>query len=58
MGDKNSATIEDYLETLYILQRDGVPIVGVRLAEMLGVDSSDSDEYLKTDDPGWPDQVK
>jgi DtxR family transcriptional regulator, Mn-dependent transcriptional regulator len=34
---ENSATIEDYLETLYILQRDGVPIVGARLAEMLKV---------------------
>lgn len=37
MGEKNSATIEDYLETLYILQRDGVPIVGARLAEILRV---------------------
>lgn len=37
MGEKNSATIEDYLEVLYILQRDGVPIVGARLAEILGV---------------------
>ena len=37
MSEKSSATIEDYLETLYILQRDGVPIVGARLAEWLGV---------------------
>lgn len=37
MSEKNSATIEDYLETLYILQRDGVPIVGARLAEMMKV---------------------
>lgn len=37
MVEKKSATIEDYLETLYILQRDGVPIVGTRLAEILGV---------------------
>jgi DtxR family transcriptional regulator, Mn-dependent transcriptional regulator len=37
VGEKNSATIEDYLETLYILQRDGVPIVGARLAEYLKV---------------------
>lgn len=37
MGEKNSTTIEDYLETLYILQRDGVPIVGARLAEFLRV---------------------
>lgn len=37
MGEKNSATIEDYLETLFILQRDGIPIVGARLAELLKV---------------------
>lgn len=37
MAEKNSATIEDYLENLYILQRDGVPIVGVRLAGLLKV---------------------
>jgi DtxR family Mn-dependent transcriptional regulator len=37
VGEKNSTTIEDYLETLYILQRDGVPIVGARLAELLKV---------------------
>jgi DtxR family Mn-dependent transcriptional regulator len=37
MGEKNSATIEDYLETLLILQRDGIPIVGARLAELLKV---------------------
>lgn len=37
MGEKNSATIEDYLEVLYIMQRDGIPIVGARLAEILGV---------------------
>jgi DtxR family transcriptional regulator, Mn-dependent transcriptional regulator len=37
VGEKNSTTIEDYLETLYILQRDGVPIVGARLAEFLKV---------------------
>jgi DtxR family Mn-dependent transcriptional regulator len=37
VGEKNSATIEDYLEILFILQRDGVPIVGARLAELLKV---------------------
>jgi len=37
MDEKNSTTIEDYLETLYIMQRDGVPIVGARLAELLRV---------------------
>jgi DtxR family transcriptional regulator, Mn-dependent transcriptional regulator len=35
--EKSSATIEDYLEILYIMQRDGVPIVGARLAEFLKV---------------------
>lgn len=37
MNDKSSTTIEDYLETLFIMQRDGLPIVGARLAEILGV---------------------
>ncbi len=37
MSEKSSATIEDYLETLYIMQRDGLPIVGARLAEFLSV---------------------
>lgn len=37
MSEKNSATIEDYLEMLFILQRDGIPIVGARLAELLKV---------------------
>jgi DtxR family transcriptional regulator, Mn-dependent transcriptional regulator len=37
VSDKNSATIEDYLEILLILQRDGVPVVGARLAELLKV---------------------
>lgn len=37
MTEKNSATIEDYLETLLILQRDGATIVGARLAELLKV---------------------
>ena len=37
MEEKNSKTIEDYLETLLILQRDGVTIVGARLAELLNV---------------------
>jgi DtxR family transcriptional regulator, Mn-dependent transcriptional regulator len=32
-----SPTIEDYLSTLFVLQRDGEPIVGARLAEMMGV---------------------
>lgn len=37
MGEKTSATIEDYLGVLFILHRDGEPVVGTRLAELLGV---------------------
>jgi DtxR family transcriptional regulator, Mn-dependent transcriptional regulator len=37
VSEKNSATIEDYLEMLFILQRDGIPVVGARLAELLKV---------------------
>ena len=35
--DKLSTTIEDYLSLIYVLERDNEPVVGVRLAEMLGV---------------------
>ena len=34
---KLSSTIEDYLIFLYILERDGEPVLGTRLAELLGV---------------------
>jgi DtxR family Mn-dependent transcriptional regulator len=37
VNEKNSATIEDYLETLLIMQRDGIPVVGARLAEFMKV---------------------
>ncbi len=37
MNEKASATIEDYLSVLYILERDGEPVVGARLAELLKV---------------------
>ena len=37
MNEKTSATIEDYLGSLFVMQRDGTPVVGVRLAELLGV---------------------
>jgi DtxR family transcriptional regulator, Mn-dependent transcriptional regulator len=37
MAEKISATIEDYLGVMYILERDGEPVAGVRLAELLGV---------------------
>ena len=35
--EKLSATIEDYLSLIYVLERDNEPILGVRLAELLGV---------------------
>ncbi len=37
MREKISATIEDYLEIIYLLERDGEPVIGARLAELLGV---------------------
>ena len=35
--DKLSTTIEDYLSLVYVLERDNEPVIGVHLAEMLGV---------------------
>jgi len=35
--NKHSQTIEDYLSLIYVMERDGEPIVGARLAELLGV---------------------
>lgn len=32
-----SATIQDYLSLIYVMERDGEPVVGSRLAELLGV---------------------
>lgn len=37
MNERISATIEDYLVTIFVLERDGEPVSGVRLAEILGV---------------------
>lgn len=37
MSEKISATIEDYLASIYILERDKEPVQGVRLAELLDV---------------------
>ncbi len=37
MSEKISATIEDYLITIFVLERDGEPATGVRLSELLGV---------------------
>lgn len=36
-SEKISATIEDYLVTIYVLERDGEPATGVHLAELLEV---------------------
>jgi DtxR family Mn-dependent transcriptional regulator len=35
--EKLSHTIEDYLSLMYVLERDGEPLVGARLAELIGV---------------------
>jgi DtxR family transcriptional regulator, Mn-dependent transcriptional regulator len=35
--NKHSQTIEDYLSLMYVMERDGEPVVGARLAELLGV---------------------
>ncbi len=35
--DKLSTTIENYLSLMYVLERDREPVVGVRLAQLLGV---------------------
>lgn len=35
--DKLSTTIEDYLSLIYVLERDNEPIIGVHMAELLGV---------------------
>jgi len=37
MAEVISATIEDYLEAIYLLQRSGETVIGARLAERLGV---------------------
>ncbi len=47
MAEKISATIEDYLNLLYITERDGEPISGARLAELLGVSAPTVTNTLK-----------
>lgn len=47
MENKISATIEDYLGIIYILERDHEPIQGVRLATMLGVSTPTVTNTLK-----------
>jgi DtxR family transcriptional regulator, Mn-dependent transcriptional regulator len=37
MSEKITATVEDYLGVMYVLDRDGEPMLGSRLAELLGV---------------------
>jgi DtxR family Mn-dependent transcriptional regulator len=32
-----SSTIQDYLSLIYVMERDGVPVIGSHLAEILGV---------------------
>ncbi len=36
-SDKLSTTIEDYLSLIFVLERDNQPVVGVQIAELLGV---------------------
>jgi len=47
MEQKTSATIEDYLSLLFVLQRDGEPFVGARLAALLGVSAPTVTNTLK-----------
>jgi DtxR family Mn-dependent transcriptional regulator len=47
MTGKISATIEDYLNILYISERDGEPASGARLAELLGVSAPTVTNTLK-----------
>ncbi len=35
--DKLSATIEDYLSLIYVFERDHEPVIGVHLADLVGV---------------------
>ncbi len=44
---KPSQTIEDYLSLLYVLERDAEPVVGARLAELLGVSAPTVTNTLK-----------
>lgn len=47
MESKISSTIEDYLGIIYILERDGEAVQGVRLAELLGVSAPTVTNTLK-----------
>lgn len=47
MTEKISTTIEDYLSLLYISERDGEPVSGARLADLLGVSAPTVTNTLK-----------
>jgi DtxR family transcriptional regulator, Mn-dependent transcriptional regulator len=50
MSDQNikySQTIEDYLSLIYVIERDGEPVVGARLAEVLKVSAPTVTNTLK-----------
>jgi DtxR family transcriptional regulator, Mn-dependent transcriptional regulator len=47
MADKNSATIEDYLGIMYIFKRDGIPLVGARIADILNVSPATVSNTMK-----------
>lgn len=42
-----SSTIQDYLSLIYVMERDGEPVIGSRLAELLGVTPSTVTNTLK-----------
>jgi DtxR family Mn-dependent transcriptional regulator len=44
---KPSQTIEDYLSLFYVLERDDEPVIGARLAELLGVSAPTVTNTLK-----------
>lgn len=44
---KHSQTIEDYLSLIYVIERDGEPVIGARLAELLKVSAPTVTNTLK-----------
>ena len=44
---KHSQTIEDYLSLIYVIERDGEPVVGARLAEIMKVSAPTVTNTLK-----------
>ncbi len=45
--DKLSTTVQDYLSLIFVLERDNAPIVGVQLAELMGVSAPTVTNTLK-----------